>query len=100
VVDGDDPLFPRGQVLRGHEFHYTRVAAGGDAARTAWSVRRGTGSFGGRDGIVLGNVLAGYLHLHALGTPSWAPALVRAAARFRAGQARAPGCMQPPENAG
>jgi hypothetical protein len=32
-----------------------------------------------RDGIQVGNIVATYTHLHALGTPAWAPALVRAA---------------------
>jgi cbb3-type cytochrome oxidase subunit 1 len=29
-----------------------------------------------------GNVWAGYTHLHATGTPEWAPALVRAARNY------------------
>ena len=40
---------------------------------------RGTGVCGHRDGFVYQNVLATYTHLHALGSPDWAPALVRQA---------------------
>ncbi len=85
-VDADNPFFEIGTVLRGHEFHYSRVVGGGDAIRTAFAVHRGTGSVGGRDGIVQGNVLASYLHLHARGAPQWADGLMaraRAHARGR-----------------
>lgn len=82
-ADGENPFFPGGTVLRGHEFHYTRVTAGAEGVRCAFAVRRGTGTTAGRDGVVYKNVLAGYTHLHALGTPRWASALVERAARFR-----------------
>jgi cobyrinic acid a,c-diamide synthase len=80
-VDTDNPIFPRGTVLRGHEFHYSRVIEGADDVRTVFAMRRGTGSVPGRDGIVSRNVLASYIHLHARGTPEWAPGFV---ARARA----------------
>ena len=93
-VDGDNPYFPRGTVLRGHEFHYSRVIGGGDAVTTAFDVQRGTGSLPGRDGIVAGNVLASYIHLHARGTPEWADGLAARAhvyARARGGDGAADG---------
>ncbi len=80
-VTGDNPFFPLGLQLRGHEFHYSRVVGGGPL-RTAFSLSRGAGCGEGRDGIVFKNVLAGYTHLHALGAPQWAPAVVAAAERF------------------
>ena len=40
-------------------------------------MERGTGIFKDRDGALYKNVLATYTHLHALGTPEWARALVR-----------------------
>ena len=36
-----------------------------------------------RDGIVYKNVLATYTHVHALGVPGWAAALIRNAVKFR-----------------
>jgi cobyrinic acid a,c-diamide synthase len=36
-----------------------------------------------KDGICYKNVLATYTHIHALGTPQWAQALVRNAAIHR-----------------
>ena len=71
--------------LKGHEFHYCRIVsrtAGDD--RTVFHVRRGTGLDGKREGMTRKNILAGFTHVHALGTPEWAPALIDAAARYRA----------------
>jgi cobyrinic acid a,c-diamide synthase len=79
-IDQPNPFFRAGQVLRGHEFHYSRII-GPDAAviSTAAAVRRGTGSLVRRDGIVVGNTWASYTHIHALGCSAWAPAFVRLA---------------------
>ncbi len=80
-----NPFFPVGASLRGHEFHYTFLRSlEAPAATFAFSVRKGHGFDGQRDGLCHRNALASYTHVHALGTPSWAPALVRAAARWRA----------------
>ena len=49
---------------------------------TACAVRRGAGSYPGRDGIILNNVWASYAHLHALATPQWAVGLLAAARRY------------------
>ena len=81
----DNPFFPVGDVLRGHEFHYTFMASSSsDDLSFAFRVQRGFGFDGERDGLCRHNVLASYTHLHALGVESWAPALVSAACRFRA----------------
>jgi cobyrinic acid a,c-diamide synthase len=79
TVDRPNPFLPVGARLVGHEFHYSRIAAGAQLPETVLSVERGVGLGQGRDGLAVGNVVATYLHLHALGTPEWAPALVRAA---------------------
>ena len=77
-VDRPNHFLPEGTELRGHEFHYSRIAAG-ERPATACAVLRGAGCYDGRDGVIAGNVWAGYTHLHATGTPQWASALVRAA---------------------
>jgi cobyrinic acid a,c-diamide synthase len=80
-----NPFFAVGESVRGHEFHYTYLASRvGDDVRFAFRVHRGHGFDGERDGLCHRNVLASYTHVHALGTVSWAPALVAAAARHRA----------------
>jgi cobyrinic acid a,c-diamide synthase len=81
-VDRENAFYPVGTELEGHEFHYSRVAQGAGRANTAMAVARGAGCFAGRDGLAFRNVLASYLHVHALGTPAWADGLVRAAREF------------------
>jgi len=82
-VDRENSIFPVGQELRGHEFHYTRVVVADPASISlAFEVRRGAGAVDGRDGFVYKNVLAAYTHLHAIGVPQWAPALVDRAVRW------------------
>ncbi len=84
VVDRENPFFPIGQTLTGHEFHYCRIFSSGDEdIQTAYYVLRGTGIGNGRDGMSKNNILAGFTHLHALGTPEWAGALVSAADAYR-----------------
>jgi cobyrinic acid a,c-diamide synthase len=46
-------------------------------------MQRGAGIHANRDGIVHKNVLATYTHIHALGNPGWASALVRNAVAYR-----------------
>lgn len=83
-VEGKNPYYPEGTEIKGHEFRYSRVEEwGGEVARLALRMERGVGFAGGRDGLVFKNVLALYTHIHALGTISWAPALVARAREYR-----------------
>ena len=83
-VDRPNPYFEVGVELRGHEFHYSRVLQSrNDAYESVFRMRRGSGFADGRDGLCRHRVLATYTHLHALGAPAWAQALVRQAAIYR-----------------
>ncbi len=83
-VTRDNPYFPRGTVLKGHEFHYSQMMPDpGPEVPMAFTVSRGTGIGGQREGLLYQNVLATYTHLHALGCPQWATALVRRAREYR-----------------
>jgi len=83
-VDRPNPYFPVGSEVRGHEFHYSKVLrCGGRADDFAFRMVRGEGIQGDRDGLCYKNVLAAYTHIHALGTPGWADAMVAAARRYR-----------------
>jgi len=92
AVDADNAFYPRGAELRGHEFHYSRIAGLDVARHTACAVLRGAGCGQGRDGIVEGNIFAAYTHVHALGTPEWAAGLLRAAALYRMRKSAAGPC--------
>ena len=80
-VDGSNPFVAENTVLRGHEFHYSQVEEGAALVRTVLALDRGTGVGASRDGIVHGNSFAAYTHVHALGTPEWAPAMIAVAQR-------------------
>ncbi len=83
VVEGDNPFYPVGTEIRGHEFRYSTILANGQGSEgLVMKMQRGVGFANGREGLVTDNVLALYTHVHAVGTPEWAPGIVRAARRF------------------
>ena len=80
----ENPYFPVGTVLKGHEFHYSRVIEGDlEPFRLAFEMKKGDGLHDRRDGVIYKNILATYTHLHALGSPIWARALVARAEEYR-----------------
>jgi cobyrinic acid a,c-diamide synthase len=85
-VDRFNPFLATGTRLRGHEFHYSRLATSNASIDTVLSLDRGVGIGSGRDGIVTRRVFASYLHLFAPGVPDWAPAFVRAAREVQSQQ--------------
>ncbi len=90
-VELENPYFPVGAVIKGHEFHYSRVSDWhGRSEDLVFSMVRGTGFSDQRDGVRYKNVLALYTHIHALGTPDWAPAMVRNARQWRKKSGRDP----------
>ena len=76
----ENPLFPIGLTIRGHEFHHSKVSLK-NGVNFAYQIRRGHGIDGKRDGVLYKNMFAAYTHLHALGTPYWAEAFVSLAAK-------------------
>lgn len=86
-VAAPNPFYPLKSVLIGHEFHYSTVAClDKTLPQCVFRVTRGHGIDGSRDGLCTNNVLATYVHLHALGAPQWTTGLLRAAAAFRSGR--------------
>jgi cobyrinic acid a,c-diamide synthase len=84
TVEGANPYYDIGTEIRGHEFHYSRVSNWtGAESDLVFRMKRGVGIHEDRDGIVYKNVLATYTHVHALGTPGWAAALIRNAVKFQ-----------------
>ena len=83
-VERKNPYFEVGSEIKGHEFHYSRISHWtGDKNDLIFHMQRGVGIAKDRDGILYKNVLATYTHLHAVGTPQWARALVQQATRFQ-----------------
>lgn len=75
----DSTFFMEGEVVFGHEFHYSKsVEVLHDELRYCMEMRRGKGAGLGRDGLLYNNTLAGYNHIHALSIPVWAERFVDA----------------------
>jgi cobyrinic acid a,c-diamide synthase len=84
TVENENPFYEIGAEIRGHEFHYSRVLHwSGDDKDLVFRMQRGVGITKDKDGICYKNVLATYTHIHSLGTPQWAQALVRNAVIHR-----------------
>jgi cobyrinic acid a,c-diamide synthase len=83
-VREENPFFPVGRIIKGHEFHYSRILNRDSCGISpVFKMLKGFGLDGTGDGIVYKNVLATYTHVHALGTPEWAPALVDQAKKYK-----------------
>ena len=68
----DNPLFSG--TVKGHEYHYSEVQAGG--SEFCFSVRRGQGISGKMDGMFRNRTVGTYLHQHALSHEDWAKGFV------------------------
>ncbi len=80
-VQKDNPYFTAGEILRGHEFHYSYVMdmAEKTGVYFAFKMNKGEGIMDGKDGLCYKNVLVTYTHLHAFGSKTWADGLIRMA---------------------
>jgi cobyrinic acid a,c-diamide synthase len=70
-VDGSTDRTP----IPAHEFHHARLENLDPNLRFAYRMRRGVG-IDGRDGIVIGNMLAGFAHQRATACNDWASRFV------------------------
>ncbi|MBM3300207.1 MAG: cobyrinic acid a,c-diamide synthase, partial [Deltaproteobacteria bacterium] len=78
-----NPFYRQGTVITGHEFHYSSLRSSeATDASFAFRVLRGHGIDGHHDGVCIRNALGTYVHVHALGEPLWAEAVLRKAAEF------------------
>jgi|SRR5271169_2484273 len=84
-VERENPFYPIGTVLHGHEFHYSSVIniAGKEGVYLAFKMKRGRGIYDNKDGMCYKNVLATYTHVHALGSKEWVRGLIKKAKDFK-----------------
>ncbi|MDR2966649.1 MAG: Ni-sirohydrochlorin a,c-diamide synthase [Methanobacteriaceae archaeon] len=68
----DNLIAKKGEVFRGHEFHYTKIDTENGKANFAFDILRGRGIANNKDGIVLNNTLANFIHIHACSCPNFA----------------------------
>jgi len=80
-VQEDNPYYPVGETLKGHEFHYSRpvMSRAAEGIKPVFKVLRGRGIDGDGDGLCRENLLATYSHVHAAGNALWAKNLFKAA---------------------
>lgn len=89
-VQRDNPYYHRGDVIKGHEFHYSRVI-NPEAAKKfrenniyfAFKMKRGEGIINKLDGLCYKNVFATYTHIHALGAREWADGMIKRAGEYK-----------------
>lgn len=86
-IERENPFYPVGTVLHGHEFHYSAVVSMEEAEsiHMAFGMKRGQGIRSKRDGMCYKNVLATYTHVHVLGARDWAAGLINRALEFKEG---------------
>jgi cobyrinic acid a,c-diamide synthase len=81
-VNGN-PFFAGGAMLKGHEFHYSKIVGCDPTFPFVFRLKKGHGIVAGWDGICYKNVLANYSHIHAVGNADWADAMIRRARLYR-----------------
>ena len=79
-------LGPKGTLIRGHSFHYSRVASQGEVG-TSYHVQYSLSGKEEMEGFQLGNVLASYIHLHFRANPAVAENFVASIRQTRTAQA-------------
>ncbi len=83
-VVNDNPFYEKGDIIKGHEFRYSRILHLDCADRDmGFQMAKGVGIIDQKDGISVNNTFGTYTHVHALGTPKWAPALVSRAKNYK-----------------
>jgi cobyrinic acid a,c-diamide synthase len=78
----DSPLAAAGEILRGHEFHYSRIEAM-DNGPNAFAFYGGRNADGRPEGYADGNLLASYLHIQMRAHPAAVERFIQACASYR-----------------
>jgi cobyrinic acid a,c-diamide synthase len=82
----ENPFYKAGEILKGHEFRYSSILdIEYQDHEMAFKMERGKGILDKKDGFFKQNTFGTYTHIHALGSPSWAPSLVKRAKIFKTG---------------
>ena len=83
-VERENPFYRPGEIIKGHEFHYSRPIILGDGEiNSVLQVQRGYGLDGRRDGLTKKNLFATYTHIHGGGNRLWGKRFFQAAVNYR-----------------
>ncbi len=75
--------FQTERLIKGHEFHYSRLVNLGSEIEYIFRMERGVGVDSENDGIIYKNVIAAYSHIHSDVVPEWAEQFVDFATRHK-----------------
>lgn len=72
-VQEDNIISKKGDIINGHEFHYSKVLVNEKNIenKLAFKILRGKGSFNNQDGFMKRNTLASYVHTHVAAMPNF-----------------------------
>ncbi|KUG05471.1 cobyrinic acid a,c-diamide synthase [hydrocarbon metagenome] len=88
----DSIIAERGDVLRGHEFHYSII--NGIDHSAAFTLMGGKGKDFRPDGYVAGNLAASYVHLHLRSNPGVARNLLKACEKYKLAKSELQTCEE------
>jgi cobyrinic acid a,c-diamide synthase len=75
----DGPLLTKGQLVRGHEFHWSVLDNSSTAPNAYAVINKGES----KEGFQIKNTLASYIHLHLAALPPMAQCFVENCQEFR-----------------
>ncbi len=78
----DNMVVNKGDIFRGHEFHYSKVNLNGATPQFAFKMLRGRGIQDEKDGLMDKNTVASYIHTHVAAYPLFASNFARNAAEI------------------
>jgi len=78
----DNIVVNKGDLFRGHEFHYSKVNLNGTTPQFAFEMLRGRGIQDNKDGLIEKNTVASYIHTHVAAYPLFASNFTRNAAEI------------------
>lgn len=79
---GDGPILHQGEIVRGHEFHWSVLSSNADSHKAYCVIDKGEY----REGFHRGNLLASYIHLHLGSLPHMAVHFVEKCQQFKEGR--------------
>ena len=88
TLEKDCIIGKKGNSFKGHEFHHSEIQEIPDNAEFIITLSRGTGIKDDKDGLVSGNTLGSYAHLHGVAYGELAGSLVEAARKFKEQRAK------------
>lgn len=82
-MEEDNPIGVKGSMFKGHEFHHSVITDIPSDARFAYRMDRGVGIKEGLDGMISGNTLGSYTHMHAASNISFTKKFIESCVAYK-----------------